>query len=318
MPRMAIWNKLLELHLRRSNADAFQTFVNQFFGRVHGDAFVPIRPQGRRGDKGLDGFLAPGGTVYQCYGASNGESKDPDYVSKKMVKDYAKALAANIGMRSWKFTHNLVGGLTPGMLSTLNDLVVKGQADGVEVGHFGIEGFRAMMRDMNEDDRGDILGFMDAADVDHSKFSEVIEDVISDLIARFNKDVDPPDDKWLVPADKMDFNDIPKVWRKRMVSYAALASEVEEAINAYDKADGIDSISVGIGKMYVELKYQGLSANDILFELYSSIIGDITSATSAYREPAAMAVLAAMFETCVIFEQNPDTATLVPVDDPAH
>ncbi|MBW9113896.1 hypothetical protein JNB88_09640 [Rhizobium cauense] len=141
MARPENWSKLLELHLRQNHGTAFQAFVNKVFGRIHGNEFIPIRANGSKGDKGLDGFMAPGGTVYQCYGAENGKSQKSSNVCKKMVDDYDKARKSGLDMKAWKFTHNMVDGLTADMVMALDGLVKRGKSDGVEVGHFGIEGF---------------------------------------------------------------------------------------------------------------------------------------------------------------------------------
>ncbi|OCP01294.1 MULTISPECIES: hypothetical protein [unclassified Ensifer] len=314
MARPENWSKLLELHLRQNHGTAFQAFVNKVFGRIHGDNFVPIRADGPKGDKGLDGFLAPGGTVYQCYGAENGKSNKSSNVCKKMVADYQKARKSRIDLRAWKFTHNMVDGLTADMAITLDELTKQGEIDGVEVGHFGLEGFRSLLRNMTDEDCQDIIGFMESSDVDKSKLPTALDLVIEDLIKSFGASIDKSDGRWLVPADKLAYNDIPAAWRIRMRQYYAFSPEVNDSMATVDS----DTVVAGIRHLYQDFRRQGLGPSDILHEMHAAIMGRITKENAEYREPAAMAVLATMFEVCVIFEENPVSKSTVPIHDPAH
>jgi hypothetical protein len=86
------WRVGLELKLRQSSGDAFQDFFGRVMQARHGDDYIRVRPFGRRGDKGCDGYLASSGRVYQCYGAVNGDEGKVDYLVSKMESDFAKAL----------------------------------------------------------------------------------------------------------------------------------------------------------------------------------------------------------------------------------
>ncbi|CAN7442409.1 hypothetical protein LJR235_002823 [Pararhizobium sp. LjRoot235] len=314
MARPENWNKLLELHLRQNHGTAFQAFVSTVFGRVYGDAFVPIRAHRNAGDDGLDGFHTSDGTVYQCYGAENGVSKKPSYVCNKMVADHEKALKSGIGMSRWKFLHNMVDGLTADMTVTLNDLIKRGKTDGVEVGHFGLEGFRSMLRGMTDVDCQDIIGFMNSSDVDRTMLPAALSLVIADLVKSFNVAVDQSNGTWVVPVDKLAYNDIPPNWRLQMRQYYSFSPEVQAALATVDS----DTVTKGIRGLYEDFRNQGLKPQDILHEMHAAIMGRITQENMEYREPAAMAVLATMFEVCVIFEENPVSTPAVLIHDLAN
>lgn len=106
------WRIALELKLRKCSGDAFQDFFSDVMGKVHGTDFVRLRPFGRLGDKGCDGYLQSSGQVYQCYGALNGSFGRVNYLIDKMEVDFTKAAGAIASiMREWHMVHNLVDGL---------------------------------------------------------------------------------------------------------------------------------------------------------------------------------------------------------------
>jgi hypothetical protein len=106
------WRIALELKLRKCSGDAFQNFFSDVMGKVHGSDFVRLRPFGRLGDKGCDGYLQSNGQVFQCYGALNGSFGRVTYLISKMGEDFSKALTAIPSiMKEWHMAHNLVDGL---------------------------------------------------------------------------------------------------------------------------------------------------------------------------------------------------------------
>ena len=118
------WKLSLRLKLRQSSGNAFQDFFSDVMQKLHGDDFIRVRPFGRKGDKGCDGYLQSTGRVYQCYGAVNGDKSKVDYLISKMEEDFAKA-KNGIGdiMKEWYMVHNLVDGLPVEAVETLEKWV---------------------------------------------------------------------------------------------------------------------------------------------------------------------------------------------------
>lgn len=117
------WRIALELRLRKCNGDAFQDFFSTVMAQLHGDDFVRVRPFGKLGDKGCDGYLNFSGQLFQCYGAMNGETKKVAKLTKKMTDDFATA-ATKITeiMREWHMVHNLIDGMPTEAITTLKAL----------------------------------------------------------------------------------------------------------------------------------------------------------------------------------------------------
>ena len=55
------WCIALELKLRKCSGDAIQEFFSTLMGHLHGSDFVRVRPFGKLGDKGCDGYLLTSG-----------------------------------------------------------------------------------------------------------------------------------------------------------------------------------------------------------------------------------------------------------------
>ncbi len=118
------WRINLELRLRQSNGAAFQDFFSLVMGQLHGDDFVRVRPFGKLGDKGCDGYLNSSGQVFQCYGAMNGETKQVAKLTKKMTDDFGTAAAKLAAiMREWHLVLNPIEGVPTEAITTLRKLV---------------------------------------------------------------------------------------------------------------------------------------------------------------------------------------------------
>ncbi|MBW9113895.1 hypothetical protein JNB88_09635 [Rhizobium cauense] len=155
---------------------------------------------------------------------------------------------------------------------------------------------------------------MDSQDVDKSKLPPALSLVIADLVKSFGPAMDSSNGKWVVPVNKLTYNDIPLGWRIRMRQYYVFSPEVKASLATVDS----DTVTNGLRSLYKDFRDQGLPPNDILHELHSAIMGRVTQENAEYREPAAMAILATMFEVCVIFEESPVSTPTVTIDDFAN
>jgi hypothetical protein len=309
MPTAAYWNSMLELHLRRANGNAFQDFVARFLGAIYGDDFVPIKTQGNKGDEGLDGFLLSGSVMYQCYGAENGKNKKSSNVETKMVADYDKALKAG-GLKGWKFTHNMISGLTTSMLKTFKALVERGETDGVDVKLFGIEGFKKALAGLSEDIKMELLGFVEAEQVDLELLPAALEELIGELVSKFETSMDGAATTWVIYEKKLEHNAIPGPWQHKLKSYYQFSEVVTDLVSGYDSAEGVNAISEGFRNIYLQLELQDLAASEILFDIHEKIMGNVTAKSNEYRDIAALALMATMFETCVIFKDVPKVESI--------
>lgn len=296
------WRIALELKLRKCSGDGFQDFFSTVMVKAHGSDFVPLRAFGALGDKGCDGYLQSLGHVYQCYGALNGDSSKVSYLIGKMGEDFAKALAgvAHI-MTGWHMVHNLVDGLPIEAVLKLNELKVANDKFGF--GFIGIEGFEETIFALEIAKIEDLLGIVATSqDAQHLQASE-LRDLISH-VAQAAEDV-PVDVTEVrpVPPDKLQFNKLPIHWRALIASGWQNTHLVEAYFETHHDPLIGKKIAHSLNARYQYLKSQSLSASMIMASLYEMVAG--AGSITAARQVAAQALLAYLFESCEIFEEDP-------------
>jgi ABC-3C protein len=295
------WRIALELKLRKSSGDAFQDFFSTVMTKAHGSDFVRVRPFGVLGDKGCDGYLQSLGHVYQCYGALNGDSGKVAYLIGKMANDFAKALAGVPEiMKAWHMVHNLVDGLPIEAVLKLKELEAANISH--SFGFIGIEGFEerifALELSMIEDLLGVVATNQDAQNLQAAE--------LRDLVANVAKAADEvafdPSAIRRVPSDKLEFNKLPNHWRFLITNGWQNAHLVEQYLARHHDPLIGGRIAQAMRVRYEYLKTQGLSPGAIMASLYELVTG-IGSVTPS-RQVAAHALLAFLFESCDIFEDD--------------
>ena len=292
---------MLDLKLRSSDGKSFQDFVAEFFSRLHPGDFIRVRTHGNRGDGGMDGFRPSDGTLYQCYGAREGFVDRIDSVCDKMKADFETARSSTPAMRRWLFTHNLTDIPRP-LVDAYLEVLAAGESHGIEVGLLGPQMFRQLLDGLKEDDLEDLIGIRvysaDAVDRLPETVNQIIKRVIEEI------DAAPPRDRrqGKPPVEKFDYNAIPSRWRDNLALYPLHAPMVAGILGSFP--DGTTPLVMPdfMHMRYVALKAEGFDAGGILKHLHEELAGYVNEYDGRYE--AAMAVLAAMFESCVIFEDK--------------
>jgi len=96
LARILFANRLL-----KATNQAFQQLFWAVKGARHGQEFVKVRPQGRKGDGGNDGYLPADGHYFQLYGPIDPNEKVAVAV-KKLAEDFDKLKA------SWDHTNKIL------------------------------------------------------------------------------------------------------------------------------------------------------------------------------------------------------------------
>lgn len=175
------WKPLLDLKLRSSDGVSFQDFVADFLGRLYPGDFIPVRPHGRRGDGGMDGFRPSDGTLYQCYGARQGFVERIDGVRAKMKADFETARSSTPAMRRWLFTHNLIALPRP-LVDAWLEVGSAGRSHGIEVGLLGPPMFRRLLDGLGEDDLEDLIGIRGHGGDEAGRLGEAVSGIIERMI----------------------------------------------------------------------------------------------------------------------------------------
>ena len=301
------WKISLELKLRKVSGDAFQDFFSNVMQKCHGDDFVRVRPFGRKGDKGCDGYLQSNGQVFQCYGAINGDAGKVDYLIGKIKEDFEKAKSKIPSiMKEWYMVHNLVDGLPIEAIEVLDEL--KKENPEIKFGFIGLEGLEQRIGGLNEAQVESLLGPVatnsDARSLQIGELRDLVNAVAkaAESMSAIGSPVEP------VAADKLDANDLPGHWRSLIAGGWQNAHLVAGYIDRHPEPLVGERIARLFNEKYQYLKAQHLSPGAIMNSLYEFVTGAGT--VSPERQVAAQALLAHLFESCDIFENVPGVATI--------
>ena len=296
------WGVALELKLRKSSGDAFQEFFSVLMGKLHGTDFIRVRAFGQLGDKGCDGYLQSSGQVFACYGAVNGDGSKVSYLIGKMASDYAKAAKALSSiMNEWHMVHNLVDGLPTDAILQLDKLQKANLQK--KFGFVGLEGFQERVFALPQSDIEALLGpAASAADAQQMEVAE-LRDLITGISAAADDVAFDVTTISPVPPEKLSFNNLPGHWRSLIAGGWQNAHLVETYLNKHNDPPMGEKIAKVFREKYAYLKTQHLSPGNIMSSLYDMTAG--VAGVTAQRLVAAQALLAYLFESCDIFEGQP-------------
>ena len=300
------WRIALELKLRKSSGDAFQDFFCAMMAKAHSDDFVRVRPFGKLGDKGCDGYLQSNGQVFQCYGALDGGSDGKvAYLIRKMGEDYAKALKqiADI-MKEWHMAHNFVDGLPTEAILELDKLRKANETR--KFGFISMEGFAERIFALDVASIEELLGpaatAKDAQNLQPSELRDLVAGVAAAAdIVQSNLDPIKP-----VPLEKLVFNKLPGHWHALISGGWQNAHLVGKYLGRHHDTLIGEKIAKIFRDRYQYLRAQNLSPGAIMSALYEMVAGIGNVAPG--RQVAAQSLLAFLFESCDIFEDQPPKA----------
>ena len=297
------WRIALELRLRKSNGDAFQDFFSLVMGQLHGDDFVRVRPFGKLGDKGCDGYLNSSGGLFQCYGALNGETKQVARLIKKITDDFDTAASKLTAiMREWHLVHNLVDGMPTEAITTLKTLETANLK--IKFGIIGLEGFAERVFQLTAFQIASLLG--PAASQDDAKNLDIA--TLRKLVYALAVEADAAQfeavDLRPVPVDKLIYNQLPKHWISLISGGWTNAPVVASYFERHPDPLTGDKVATLFNAKYAYFKAQHLPPGDIMLALYELITG--IGSVLPQQQVAAQALLAFLFENCDIFERKPE------------
>ncbi len=300
--QLAYYRLSFELKVRKTSGTAFQDFFSTVAERRYGGDFVRVRPMGTLGDKGCDGYHAPSGKVYQCYGKASDTRLETRTLVAKVFDDYALA-AGHLPsiMREWHFVHNLVDGVPVEFVEAIETLKTDNPAR--TFGQIGPVALGSMVLELAPHDLFELLGpAASAADNAHLRL-EVVAELVRNLVAAIDAAPYTPGSIAPVPVDKLEFNGLPTHWRRLIELGAQNVVYVEEYLARLPNPVIGSTIATSFNNRYRSLKQEGLTPDAIMNALYEAITG--AGLVLAERQVAAYAILAWLFKSCDIFEDKP-------------
>ena len=293
------WRIALDLKLRKCSGEEFQDFFSKVMEKAHGSDFVRVRPFGKLGDKGCDGYLQSTGKVFACYGALSGDGGKVAYLVGKMGDDYAKAAKEFGGvMKAWAMVHNLVDGLPVEAVLKLEAI----QAINTKCPcHFiGMEGFEELVFSLDEVQIEALLGMVATARDAQNFQTQELSDLIAAVITAADETSIDVSTIRPVPVNKLDFNQLPSHWRSMIAGGWQNAHFVQEYLDRHPEPMTGERIAQKFRERYEYLKSQALQPGTIMSNLYEGVTG--FGVVTPERQVAAQALLAHLFESCDIFE----------------
>lgn len=289
------------LKVRSSYWTAFQDFFSTVMERTHCD-FVRVRPFGSVGDKGCDGYKASTGQVFQCFGKLEDAAVNVAKLVSKMQDDYALASAhLKQIMKQWHFAHNLVDGLPIDAVTQFEAMKKANPTHGFGlISPVSLEG---QVLSLSPADLLELLGPAATAEDTGNLRMEEVRDLVKVLMSTIDETEVRADEVRPVPADKLEFNDLPQHW----VQLISAASKNEQYVRQYfaqhPNPETGNIVATVFANRYRSLKLEHLTPGLIMDRLYEEITG-IGTVTAA-RQVAAQALLAYLFDACEIFEEDP-------------
>ena len=292
------WRTSLQLKLMLVSGTSFQTFFSNLMKMRYKEDFVKVGSLGSLGDKGCDGYRLSTGTVYQCYGAENGNIERVTYLAYKMKSDFAKSNdKLEFTMREWKMVHNL-NNLPVFAVEGLETL--KRDNPDIKIGVIGPEGMESIAKHLSREQKEELLGPIstnyDARNLQPRVLRNLIDNLVNELGSKgkISTEIEP------VSKHKINENNLSRYWISTILAGWSNAHIVNKYMNGQSNPLLGQEIAQMFHEQYSSLKAQDLDACDIMAHIYRSMVG--TGLVETVSEVAAFSLLAHLFESCDIFE----------------
>jgi hypothetical protein len=303
------WRTALRLRLYESTGNKFQDFFADVMEMAFGDGYVRVRPYGKLGDKGCDGYRVDTGAVHQCYAPMQQSITSVATLQKKMSEDFELALKELPKiLKSWVFTHNFMDGLPVGAIETREALLTA--HPGKAITFFGAQEFYNTVLALDEQRIEDLLGpvpsGVDYTSPDIAKVASLLAGISQSAHRAPAAQIKP------VPIEKISFNELSED-TSSLINHGMLNEPaVEEYLNASEPTFG-DQIASALKAEYLRLRDQAYEPDVIFAYLLDFILGPTrVTVPSVSEHVAAQAIAAYFFHACDIFEDVPIGANDTP------
>ena len=273
----------------------FQDFFNRLMER-RDPGFRRVRPWGRVGDRGNDGWSPGQRALFQVYAPYSYRAA---HLATKLKHDYESAIDYwEEYFDTWVFVHNDVDGLSPEVERMVADL--DSLSNDVTCASWGRDQIRREVAQLSEEDLRVVLGppivstdflHVSAASLQplftHLKLSIVTADVDS---------IGP------VPVDKISRNRLSPAQAELLTLGEARMPLVDEYLN---RASALPTYKAQVARTFRE-RYAGLRDNGYDSDrIFDNLLGWLTAGiVQATTIIDAVTILAYFFFTCQIFEEE--------------
>ncbi|MGW5752892.1 ABC-three component system protein [Nocardia rhamnosiphila] len=292
-------------HLREcvKSGTPFEEYVASVLGRFHDDYLNPA-PAGRLGDGGCDGLAESGSIVYACYGQRPGRDAERE-LADKLVKDFTRAVGQWPSFHTWRFVTNApVGPLASKAVTDLQQLHGPQSARPLTIRVFTSEKlWTDVVSGLSMDTLNELFpGAPGVANVELADLIPLLDALGTTGAGPVSMGAVLP-----VPANKMDFNELPEASRVEFNHGRLLAPQIDLWYEQASDPGLYDFHGERFRNLYEEARTVTVEPAEILERLYVALAGQNVRMDGT-RANAAFAVVSYFFDSCHIFEMPPEQA----------
>lgn len=296
-PNWLEWYHLRHQQECLKSGTPFEDYVTGVLSRHHGD-YVNPSPAGTMGDGGCDGLAETGTILYACYGQRPDRNAERE-TNEKFRSDFERGRDSWTTFTEWRFVTNAqIGPLTTASYAEFQQEHAAGTDRPLK------------LRIWRPDDLWTNVVSKLALDVLNELFPGApgIENVeLSDLLPLLDA-LGQPDDATEaaasivpVPANKMDFNNLPEGSRVEFNSGRLMAARIDRWYADHSDPALSDAHGERFKEIYGAAREVTTDPAEILERIYVAVAG-ANFRMDAKRANAAYAVVSYFFDSCHIFE----------------
>ncbi len=279
----------------------FETYVASSLRHRH-LGFMNPDPAGAFGDGGCDGITNDGLIVYACYGSRQILNAERALVTK-METDFSRGKDEWDAFETWRFVTNArVGPKATAKLIEFNVLHDDSSARPISCVIWEEEElWTHVLAHLTNVQLNELLpGVPSAENVELADLIPLL-DSLSDASApvETGTSIKP------VPAEKMDFNELPLASQHELGEGRLLAPSISEWFIGQADLELRDRCAAKFRRIYAEFKRTAGDSRSILERMYTSI-GGSDFRLDSQRANAVYAVVSYFFDACDIFEEPPE------------
>lgn len=278
----------------------FEDYVTSILERFHDD-FTNPAPSGTLGDGGCDGLANAGTILYACYGQRPGRNAERE-LQAKLISDFSRGRDSWATFQTWRFVTNApVGPETLRSFTSLQQEHAEGTQRPLTMriwqpGNLWTEIVSTFPPQVLDQLYPGAPGIENLELADLLPLLDVLGE--SDVGLEINGSIHP------VPANKMDFNNLPDGARLEFNSGRLMAPRIEQWYAEASDPGLADSHGERFRTIYLNAREVTTEPIEILERIYVAVAGP-NFRMDAKRANAAYAVVSYFFDSCHIFETPP-------------